>query len=236
MKGAHSVVSHRINGIRNLGRTVVGGALILAIIVVVRATDVRALVAPENVKAFLERMGPWAPVSYIFLYTSVTVLALPGTAMTLVAGVLFGRWLGTLLAVLSATAGACCTFALSRTLGREYVARRFAHQPWFEKLEQGLAENGLAFMLFVRLVPLFPPLGINYASGLTAVRWRDYALGTALGILPGTFAYVNLAAEAGSLAIDGAQPSPTLVISFAIAGFFVLAPTIYRAWKLRKGS
>jgi uncharacterized membrane protein YdjX (TVP38/TMEM64 family) len=213
-----------------------GGMLLLAIIVFVRTTDVRALLAPENVEAFLVRMGPWAPISYLFLYAAVTVLALPGTAMTLVGGVLFGRWLGTLLAVLSATVGACCTFAISRTLGREYVARRFADQPWFEKLEQGLAENGLAFMLFVRLVPLFPPLGINYASGLTAVRWRDYALGTALGILPGTFAYANLAAEAGSLAIDGAQPSPGLIISFAIAGFFVLVPTIYRAWKLRKGS
>lgn len=230
-------LSHQKQRMRNLIRGVAGVALLLAVIIAARGTGLQSLLAPENAEAFLAHMGPWVPLAYVFLYALTTVLALPGTTMTLVGGVLFGRWQGTLLAVLSATLGASCTFAISRTLGREFVARRFASQPWFEKLEQGLAKNGLAFMLFVRLVPLFPPLGINYASGLTAVHWRDYALGTALGILPGTFAYVNLATEAESLTVEGViRLSPQLVLSFAIAGFFVLVPTIYRIWKLRQGS
>lgn len=219
---------------RGLIRIAGGGALLLALLVVARRTDLRSLLTLENMEALLTRMGPWAPLAYALLYALATVLALPGTAMTLAGGVFFGRWQGTLLAVLSATLGASCTFVLSRTLGREFVAQRFADELWFQKLEQGLAGNGLAFMLFVRLVPLFPPLGINYASGLTAVHWRDYALGTALGILPGTFAYVNLAAEAQSLAGQGVRLSPQLILSFAIAAFFVLAPTIYRIWKFRQ--
>lgn len=221
-------------GVRNLLRAVAAIALLLVVLTAARATDLRSLLAPANVEALLTCMGPWAPLAYLFLYALTTLLALPGTALTLAAGVLFGRWQGTLLAVFSATLGAVCTFVISRTLGREFVARQFAGQPWFEKLERGLSENGLAFVLFVRLVPLFPPPGINYASGLTAVSWRDYAVGTALGILPGTFAYVNLGAEAGSLVIEGAKLSPQVILSFAMAGFFVLAPVACRVWKLRK--
>jgi uncharacterized membrane protein YdjX (TVP38/TMEM64 family) len=154
----------------------------------------------DQVQATVREMGPLAPAGYVGLYAVATVLVLPGTGLTLAGGVLFGRWLGTLCAVAGATLGGCVAFGLTRTLIHGLVARKLGGENWFRTLNQGVAKNGLAFILFVRLVPIFPPTGINYGAGLTVVGWPEYVLGTVLGILPGTFIFVSLADDASRVA------------------------------------
>jgi uncharacterized membrane protein YdjX (TVP38/TMEM64 family) len=202
---------------------------VIAIAVLVRWTGMAERLSADQVQASVRQMGPLAPAGYVGLYAAATVLVLPGTGFTLAAGMLFGRWLGTLYAVVGATLGGCVTFGLTRTLIYTLVARRLDGQSWLRTLDRGVAERGLAFILFIRLVPLFPPTGINYGAGLTAVRWRDYVLGTALGILPGTFVYASLAEDAARTASGGPLDlGPGMVALVALVSVLTLLPAIAR--------
>lgn len=208
-------------------------ALLLAgLLLLLRLTELRQLLTEENLQQTVKRFGILAPIAYMALYALSTVLALPGTIMTVSGGFLFGKWFGTLWAVLGATLGACCTFAIARTLGRDFVAARLAGRQWFQVLDRGIAEAGFSFMLFVRVVPIVPPTGINFGSGLTGIRFRDYVLGTLIGLLPGTFIYASVAAEARSMAVaEHFRPSPSLLAGLGAMGVLALLPVLHRWWK-----
>jgi uncharacterized membrane protein YdjX (TVP38/TMEM64 family) len=205
--------------------------LVAAFLLLLHRTELRQRFTEENLQCIAERFGIWAPIAYMALYALSTVLALPGTVMTISGGVLFGKWFGTLWAALGATLGACCAFTLARTLGRDFVARRLAGRGWFQALERGIAEGGLSFVLFVRVVPIIPPTGINFGSGLTSVRFRDYLLGTLIGLLPSTFVYTSVAADAHSLAVaEHFHPSLSLLVGLGAIGMGLLSllPVLYR--------
>ena len=151
----------------------------------------------------LESFGAWAPVVFILAYTFATIAFIPGTVLTLLGGLAFGPWLGTALVALGANIGAVLAFLAARYLAREPVEAALARRPWFVAFRNAVATNGLSFVLFARLVPAFPFNGLNYACGLVPLSLKDYVLGSAIGMLPGTFAYVYLGA-AGCQLIDSA--------------------------------
>ncbi|MCI0642510.1 MAG: TVP38/TMEM64 family protein, partial [Gemmataceae bacterium] len=124
---------------------------------------------------------------YIGIYIVGTVLLVPGTVLSFVGAALFGVWEGTLYTWIGATLGATAAFFLAKALGRDFVNQRLGGK--LEALDRRLAQNGFASILILRLVPLFPFNGINFGSGLTSIRAGDYILGTAVGILPGTFVF-----------------------------------------------
>lgn len=152
----------------------------------------------DQLQATLRGLGPWAPVAFAGIKLMTVVFALPSAPVTFTGGLLFGVVWGTIINVLAATAGASLTFFIGRSIGREEVEKRLSGR--FKELDDSLAQNGLSFMLFLRLVPLFPFNGINYGAGLTRVSFRDYFLGTLLGIIPGAtvFTYIGAAAAEGS--------------------------------------
>jgi len=118
----------------------------------------------------------------------VTLLPLPKNVFAAVGGVLFGLVLGIVVVLLAALLGAAAAFGLSRALGREAVERLTAER--VARLDALLSRHGIPAIIAVRLVPVLPFTAINYAAGLTSVRTRDYALGTAVGIVPGTVSFV----------------------------------------------
>lgn len=134
--------------------------------------------------------GFWAPVVFVALYATLTVLLFPGSVASVAAGALFGVGLGTSLTVLGAAIGATASFYLGRRLGRAGVERIAGARA--SKLDRFLRRHGFATVLYLRLIPIVPFNVFNYACGTTGVRGRDYCLATLLGIIPGSFAYVAL--------------------------------------------
>lgn len=144
----------------------------------------------EQLEELVGAAGVLGPVAFVLAYAALTVLLVPAAAASVVAGVLFGPVWGTVLTLIGATAGATGAFALARHGGRERARRRFGDR--VERVDGWLAGRGFGAVLVARLMPIVPFNAFNYAAGLTSIRTRDYVLGTAIGIVPGTIAFVAL--------------------------------------------
>ena len=173
----------------------------LVVLVVLLASLVAAAVSigvPDAgaLRRDVAALGPLAPVVFVLLYAGATLLPLPKNVITAVAGLVFGLVDGVLLVLPGAMLGALAAFGLGRWLGREAVERFTGTR--VARVDALLARRGLVAILVSRLVPVLPFTGINYAAGLTAIRLRDFVLGTAIGIVPGTVAYVALGAYGAS--------------------------------------
>jgi uncharacterized membrane protein YdjX (TVP38/TMEM64 family) len=166
-----------------------------------------------TIQTYLESWGVWAPVLFIVIYVISTVAFIPGLLVTMMAGLAFGPWWGTLVVSIGSVTGATIAFLVARYIAREAVEGFLSKQSWFNKFKDSIEENGFNFVIFVRLVPLFPFNGLNYACGLVPLKLRDYVIGSALGMLPGTFAYVYLGAT-GCQLIDSVIQGKTSFSQF----------------------
>ncbi len=163
---------------------------------------------------------------FMALYVVQTALSLPGAAiLSLAAGAIFGALMGTLYAVTAATAGATLAFLATRYLLRDAVLRRFG--PRLEGVNRELEARGMNYLLFLRLVPLFPFFLINLAAGLTRLPLRTFFIGTLVGIIPGGFVYVNAGASLATITSMKQVASPRVLGSFALLGLFALVPALY---------
>lgn len=149
-----------------------------------------------SLHAAIRRWGPWAPVLFVASYALITLTPVPKGVLSAAAGIAFGLPVGAALVYVAALLGAALAFVIGRWLGRDAVERLTGTR--LERVDKLLARRGLLTVLTVRLVPLVPFTAINYAAGLSTVRRRDYALGTAVGIVPGTFSYVALGSGVAS--------------------------------------
>lgn len=148
---------------------------------------------PQRLREAVDGTGAWGVVLFVLGYAALTLVPAPASVLTLSAGALFGLWWGALVAWLAAMLGAFGGFALGRRLGRPAVDRLLSGR--LAQADEVLRRHGLSAVLAVRLLPLFPFTPLNYACGLLGVRVRDYALGTAAGIVPGALAYAAVGAS-----------------------------------------
>lgn len=200
-------------------------------------------------------------LGYGVLYAIVVALSLPvGLFFTVLGGFLFGPIIGGTVTVIAATAGALLIFLIARTSLGEALAERAG--PWIEKLREGFKDHALNYLLFLRLVPLFPFWLVNIAPALLGVSTSTYLLGTIIGIIPATYAFSYVGAGLGSIidaqgrAYDicinrndtqGIRPidtncsisldpgdlvTPELLIAFAALGVVALIPVLLK--KIRK--
>ncbi|WP_300018822.1 TVP38/TMEM64 family protein [Pseudonocardia sp.] len=176
-------------------------AILLVVLGIGIAVAVRVGVPPvEDVRAWVGAAGWAGPVAYAALYGVLTLTPVPATVLSIAAGLLFGMAGGLGVVMTGALLGAVGAFALARVLGRRAVERVDSDR--LRRLDALLRRRGVLAVIGVRLVPVLPFAALNYLSGLTAVRTRDYVVGTAVGILPGATAYVAIGAfgsEPGSL-------------------------------------
>jgi uncharacterized membrane protein YdjX (TVP38/TMEM64 family) len=169
---------------------------------------------------------------FMALYVIQTALSLPGAAiLSLAAGAIFGSLLGTIYAVTSASIGATLAFLVTRYLLRGLVLARFGNR--LETMNRELEQRGFNYLLFLRLVPLFPFFLINLAAGLTRLPLRTFMLGTLLGIIPGGFVFVNAGASLASITSLSGIATPRVLGSFALLGLFALLPVLYTKFKGR---
>lgn len=136
--------------------------------------------------------GPLAPAEFAAVFAAVTLAPVPKNALSAGAGLLFGFGTGLVAVWAGAMLGAVTAFWLARALGRDAVTRLTGAR--MARADALLRRRGLLGVLGARLVPVVPFTLVNYASGLGPVRFTHYLSGTALGIIPGTVAYVALGA------------------------------------------
>jgi uncharacterized membrane protein YdjX (TVP38/TMEM64 family) len=213
-------------------------ALLVALVAAFYLLDLQHFVW-EYFRAHRDQLRNWvnehllvALVLYFLLYTAVTALSLPVAApLTLVGGLLFGRWLGTAVVSAAATYGATLAFLTSRYLFRDLVQRRLG--PRLRQLDDGLERDGAYYLLTLRLVPLFPFFLVNLGMGLTKIRLRTFVLVSWLGMLPGTFLYINAGQALGDVDSPGDLLSWPVLLSLALLGAVPLAVRLLLRWRGR---
>ncbi|MEH6490958.1 FAD-dependent oxidoreductase [Halopseudomonas sp.] len=180
---------------------------------------------------------------FFIVYVAVTALSLPGAAlMTLAGGALFGLGWGLLLVSFASSLGATLAMLISRFLLRDWVQNRFGRR--LKPLNEGIEREGAFYLFALRLVPAFPFFMINLAMGLTRIKARTFWWVSQLGMLPGTFVYVNAGRELSQLESLGGIVSPGVIGAFVLLGVFPLiarkildqikARRVYRGWQKPK--
>ena len=169
------------------------------------------------------------------VYVAATAFSLPGgLVLSLTVGFLFGRWIGTALVVVAATIGATLVFVAARYVFADAARRRLG--AFGERINAGFTENAFSYLLFLRLVPLFPFFLVNLAPAFTSIPLATYALATFVGVIPGTFVFVNLGQTLGRIeSLQGLVSAETLG-AFALLGVFALVPVAIRKLRARKAA
>jgi len=175
--------------------------LLLVCVIAVTIWQTQSIDA-ETLSAFVNDYGAWAWLVFILLYAVGTVLFFPGAVLTLAGGALFGPVAGTFYNLTGATIGAALAFVVSRYLAADWVEKKTGKR--LQQLQDGVQKEGWRFVAFVRLVPLFPFNLLNYALGLTRIRFSHYLVATYIFMLPGAIAYTYLG-YAGKEAIGGGE-------------------------------
>ena len=145
---------------------------------------------------YVKGLGSIGPLAVALVYVVTTVLFIPGSAITIGAGTLFGLKTGFFVVLVGANLGALCAFLLARTLLREKVTRWAAGNAKFRALDRAIGSQGFKMVFLSRLGPAFPFNLLNYLLGLTAVRTVSYVVANLLGMLPGILLYVYIGAAA----------------------------------------
>ncbi len=178
------------------------GVLVLAALVAAGALlPVRE--GAEALRRWVDGLGAWGPVVYAAAYALATLLAVPASPLTLVAGLAFGVGRAFALVVVAATVGATLAFLVSRYALHDRVAALVAGRPKLKAVNEAVSESGWKVVALLRLSPVVPFNLQNYFYGITDIRLGPYVAATFFGIMPGTLLYVYLGAAGHALAAGG---------------------------------
>ena len=213
---------------RQFAKLALPAVFIIAVAAVFRFTplDIRQF-TPTNVKQFILGFDWYAPLVFIVLYAlRAVILVIPVGVMSIAGGLAFGKWFGTVYILLGATIGSCLSFLVARYFGRGFMESfEWLHKGRIGKFDDNAARHGFKVILFVRLIPLFQYDSVNFGSGLSKIRFRDFAAASLIGMIPGGF--IN--------AVLGSSLEKIVSVQFfaALGAFIALmfVPTIYRKIK-----
>lgn len=200
-----SVEAHARSGGRGRGL-----ARLLAVLAAIGALLLLGRIAGDAIPRFsswVEGQGALGPLVFVVGYAAAVVAFAPASLLTLAAGAIFGVLPGTVYVFVAASLGACLAFLLARHGARAWVERRIAGDARFAAIDRAIGEQGRRIVFLLRLSPAFPFNLLNYALGLTRVRFGDYAV-ACLGMLPGTLAYVYSGSLLGDVAAAAGGAAP----------------------------
>ncbi|GAK61558.1 SNARE associated Golgi protein [Candidatus Vecturithrix granuli] len=201
---------------------------ILLLVILFYAFDLGQYFSLEYVKASQARFAlayqaqpALVIATYMGIYILMAALSLPGAAvMTLLGGALFGRLIGTVAVSFASTIGATLAYLVSRFLLRDWVQSKVGKR--LQPINEGVEREGAFYLFTMRLIPAFPFWLINLAMGLTKMPLWSFYWVSQIGMLPGTFVYVNAGTELARIDSLKGILNPTLIISFVILGLFPL--------------
>lgn len=183
-------------------RVIIGIAFLGTLVVLGIAAASSGVVSGDSFIAlatWFEQLGPSAVFLYALLYFLLELVAVPALPLTLGSGYLFGVTVGTVAVSISSTAAAVAAFLIARYGLRSWISKLAGQYPRFRAMDRAIGREGFKFVFLLRLSPLLPFSISNYLYGLTSVRLREYVLGSWLGMLPGTIAYVSAGAAVNAL-------------------------------------
>jgi uncharacterized membrane protein YdjX (TVP38/TMEM64 family) len=179
---------------------------------------------------WVEGLGAFGPIAFIFGYALAVLAFIPGSALTLASGAIFGVAKGTVFVFAAALLGSTGAFLVARHLARSTIEKRIAGDARFAAIDRAIGTQGRKIVFLLRLSPIFPFNLLNYGLGLTRVRLADYVI-AGVGMLPGTLLYVYLGSAAGEAvaAAGGAAPgrSPAEWALFGVGLVATLVVTLY---------
>ncbi len=195
----------------------------------------------DNIRDHRQAINEFTARHYLFMllacgigYSLSTALSLPGgTVLSLLLGFLFGRWIGTLLIVISATLGASVVFWLVRYYLAAWAERRLQQHERYKKLVEGFESDAFNYLLFLRLVPLFPFWLVNLAPALTSVTMRIYVVTTFIGIIPGSFIFANLGQSLGNIERLDQVLSMQTLLALSLLGCLSLLPVLLKRLQIK---
>lgn len=176
------------------------------------------VVTPEQLQRALEALGPLAAAGYIGAFTILPAFFFPVAVLALAGGLLFGLFWGSIYTFIGAILNCALMFLLARTLGRKQVqqlVRKKLPVQWQKRLEGLGGKDGALLLVILRLIPAVPYNLINYAFGLTEMKLSTYLLFSAVGIIPGTLAFINIGDKALS------PGSPDFWIALGLLGLLL---------------
>lgn len=188
---------------------------------------------------WIESLGFWGPVMFSLIYIVACVLFIPGSLLTLGAGVLFGVVKGSIYVSIASTLGASACFLIGRYLARDAISKKTAGNATFTAIDEAVGDEGWKVVGLTRLSPVFPFNLLNYGFGLTRVKFRDYILASWIGMMPGTVMYVYIGSLAGDLATLGAggeRAKTTGEWAIQIIGFVATVVVTVYVTKLAKAA
>ncbi|MFC9246081.1 TVP38/TMEM64 family protein [Streptomyces sp. NPDC057136] len=203
----------------------------LLVVVLAAAAGSLFLWSPQRVlsEGFTSDNSPvWAGLGFVLVFAAGTLAFFPKPVLNVAAGVLFGAPEEVILAVAGTTLGAVLAFALGRGLGREAL-RPFLKGKMLAALDRRLTRRGFRTVFLLRVVPGVPFPAVNFAAAFSGVPLRSFAGATALGVLPGTAAYVVAGASASS------PTSPAFLISVGVM-VALTALTLVSMWRSRRSA
>lgn len=193
----------------------------------------------QALKGFVASNGVTAALAYAGVYIVIIALSLPvGAVLTLAGGFLFGAVLGTVLAVVAATIGATLLFLIARSTFGELL--RVKAGPFVRRLEGGFADHALSYLLFLRLIPIFPFWAVNLVPSLIGVPISIFVLGTFIGIIPVTGVYASFGAGLGGLFDAGQEISlqavltPEIIVALLGLALLALLPIAIKSRRRRR--
>lgn len=207
-------------------------ALLVGIIVAIRISGASQYLEQEKLRELIASSGNLAPIIYMVTYALAPALFLPGLPLTIVGGILFGPLWGVIYTIISSTIGACIAFLVSRYIGREWITGKLRSPKW-KKLAEMVEQQGWKAVAFTRLIPIFPFNLLNYAFGLTRVKFSHYALATFFGMLPACIAFIVFSSSL--LEVIRGKITPSFVVGILLILSVSLIPLVYRKMKAGRG-
>jgi uncharacterized membrane protein YdjX (TVP38/TMEM64 family) len=215
-------------------KLLIGLAVILGVWWLVRCQCVNLKVlTPASIRDYIQSFGRLAALVYVAAYVLNTISVIPPIApLSLTAGLAFGAFWGSILLMTSAVIGTSATFAISRFFGRDLVEKMMKGK--FKNLDEKLERNGFLTVLFFRIVPIVPYEVLNYASGLSKIKFKDYFLATLLGLIPGVVIASFFGGSLGEIESIKDIFTPRFIIAVGLMVLILLVPIVYQKVKNRK--
>ena len=222
MQRPHSGAPCRRSALVRLAALGLGIAIAVAVVLfVVRPTPGAMRDATADVRDWADSIGPLAPLLFVAVSASLTVLMFPGPLLAGASGLLFGLALGFPVSLASAVLGATLAFLISRHLAGDAVEHLAG--PRLVSLEALVSRRGFVSVLYARIAPGVPYTLVNYAAGLTRIPLAVFAAATALGTAPRAFAYTALGGSLGNLRSPEAAIAVAVLVVMGLTGIVLLA-------------
>jgi uncharacterized membrane protein YdjX (TVP38/TMEM64 family) len=187
---------------------------IVAILFLFKYYNVFDILSFENIKelkSYINSFGMLSPIVFILIFIIATIAFIPGLPVTILSGILFGAFWGTVYVVIGSTIGVSVSFLIGRYIGRDMVVKAVEKNSKMTSLDKFIKEQGNTILIVSRLVPIFPFNLQNYAYGITDIKFSTYFWYSLIFMIPGTFIYTCFGALSYS-----EIPSTKLVLYFSI--------------------